>query len=243
MKDFMILKKIPLFWNSQVLEGSIHRSMDHSVKEFHEFNWLSLKDKRQFFSPQPASKTTSGHLLPLPMPPPSAMTLGPSEVEQPVSMTWPESKASQQGLWRPPECLVGDLQTKGSIDPPLLPWPGLTHNGRTFPGCHPSRPLPQPETSSNAAEFSLRAGFPAAHKGPSRELGRRENRKAAIFTLSYPPVILTSLPLLMLFPCLAYPSLSVSPSRASLSSTSSRKICLVILTLTDFLSPKPCCMP
>lgn len=152
------------------------------IKEFHEFNWLTLKDKRQSVSPQPASKTTSVHLLPLPMPPPSAMTSGPAEVEQPVSMTWPESKASQQGLWRPPECLVGDLQTKGSIDPPPLPWPGLTHNGRTFPGCtQPASSLP--ETSSNAAEFTLRAGFPAAQKGPSKE-GRRKNRKAGIFTLS-----------------------------------------------------------
>ena len=48
----------------------------------------------------------------------------------------------QRGPWRLPECLGGwaaggwgaVLQTKGSIDPPPLPWPGLSHNGTTFRG-------------------------------------------------------------------------------------------------------------
>lgn len=160
-----------------MLEGSIHWSPDHSVKECNEFNGLSLKDKKQFVSPQPASKTTSVH--PLPMPPPSAMTLGPAEVEQPVSTTWPESKASQQGLWRPPECLVGDLQTKGSIDPPPLPWPGITHNGRTFSGCT------QPAPSLSQTHPAMQA-FPLLRRALARSWGgERTERQASLLFLSH----------------------------------------------------------
>lgn len=74
---------------------------------------------------------------------------------------------------------------------------------------HPARPLPQPETLRNAAEFSHRAGALPAQKGPSKEMGRREHTGQHLFTLS---AILTSLPLLMPVPCL--PHFSPPPSES-----------------------------
>ena len=122
------------------------------------------------------------------------------------------------------------------MDPPPLPWPSLTHNGRTFRG----RTEPAPSLSQRHPEMPLiqsQSRPPPCSEGPLPGGGEdREEKSRCLFLLLSRSDLSTCAPTVPLPGTpLSPPALSVNPSRPSSGPTSSRKTCLVTLTLTDFL--------
>ena len=91
------------------------------------------------------------------------------------------------------------------MDPPPLPWPGLSHNGTTFQGFKQLAPFLSPEAPRSVA-LHLRAVPPLLRRAPARRWGAEGPEGSRLFFLL---ASLTSLPLFLLFPCLACPSSSL----------------------------------